>query len=81
MRSQPDNANDLARALKRQVELQADLAKRAIREYNKSLLELKDPNDARRLKQQHEVQDIVQRYLQLRKKLDELCVDTKPGVR
>ena len=81
MRTQPDNTNDLARSLKRQVELQADLAKRAIREYNKSLLELNDPNDARRLKQQREVQDRVQRYLKLRKKLDELCVDTKPGVR
>jgi hypothetical protein len=81
MRTQPDSTNDLARALKRQVEIQGDLAKRAIREYNKSLLELKDPNDARRLKRQREVQDIVQNYLQLRKKLDELCADAKPCVR
>jgi hypothetical protein len=81
MRRQPDNTNDLARALKTQVDIQANLAKRAIREYKKSLLELTDPNDARRLKRQREVQDIVQNYLELRKRLDELCADAKLRVR
>jgi len=72
MRARPDNTNDLARALRIQVDSQAEIAKRAIREYKKSLLDMSNLDDAQRLARQREVHEVVQNYLRLRKRLDEL---------
>jgi hypothetical protein len=77
MRAQVEHKDDLTTELERQVELQAEAAKRAIREYKKSLLEATGPLDARRVERQREVENVVRHYLQLRKKLDELCAEAK----
>jgi hypothetical protein len=72
MSAQTEQANDLTSALERQVEMQAEAAKRAIREYKKSLLEAPVVGDAQRVERQREVEKVVRNYLQLRKRLDEL---------
>lgn len=77
MRGQREQTNDLTRALERQVEMQAEAAKRAIREYNKSLLEATGAGDPKRIERQREVEIVMRNYLQLRKRLDELCAEAK----
>jgi hypothetical protein len=77
MRGQREQTNDLTRALERQVEMQAEAAKRAIREYNKSLLKATEASDAKRIERQREVERAMRNYLQLRKRLDELCAEAK----
>ncbi len=80
MRAQLDT-NELTRALERQVEIQAEAAKRAIREYKKSLLDASGAGGGQRIERQREVEEVVRNYLQLRKKLDELCAETKRSIR
>jgi len=75
MSAQREQKNDLTGALERQVEIQAEAAKRAIREYKKSLLEAPGVGDAQRVERQREVEKVVRTYLQLRKRLDELCAE------
>ena len=75
MRGQREQTNDLTRALERQVEMQAEAAKRAIREYNKSLLKATGASDAKRIERQREVERVMRNYLQSRKRLDELCAE------
>lgn len=77
MRGQREQTNDLTRALERQVEMLAEAAKRAIREYNKSLLKATGASDAKRIERQREVERVMRNYLQLRKRLDELCAEAK----
>jgi len=81
MRGQREQTNDLTRALERQVEMQAEAAKRAIREYNKSLLKATRASDAKRIERQREVERVMRNYLQLRKRLDELCAEAKRRTR
>jgi len=80
MRAQLDT-NELTRALERQVEIQAEAAKRAIREYKKSLLDASGVVGGQRIERQREVEEVVRNYLQLRKRLDELCAETKRSIR
>jgi len=80
MRAQLDT-NELTRALERQVEIQAEAAKRAIREYKKSLLDASGGVGGQRIERQREVEEVVRNYLQLRKRLDELCAETKRSIR
>ena len=72
MQLQPDYISDLARALERQVELQAEAAKRAIREYKKSILEEPAGGGKRRIERQRKVEHVVEEYIQLRKRLAEV---------
>jgi hypothetical protein len=72
MRVQPELVSDLARALEHQVEVQAEAAKRAIREYKKSILEEPVGGGNRRIESQREVQQLVGKYIQLRRRLDEV---------
>jgi hypothetical protein len=67
-----DDASELAEALERQLELHAEAAKRAIREYKKTIL--REPGSARdrKIEGQREVERAVSRYMQLRKRLDEV---------
>ncbi|HKA21519.1 MAG TPA: hypothetical protein VKN18_24795 [Blastocatellia bacterium] len=81
MRGQREQPNDLTRALERQVEMQAQAAKRAIREYNKSLLETTSASKAKRIERQRELEKVMRNYLQLRKRLDELCAEAKRRAR
>ena len=81
MRGQREQTNDLTRALERQVEMQAEAAKRAIREYNKSLLKATGASDAKRIERQREVERVMRNYLQSRKRLDELCAEAKRRTR
>ena len=77
MRGQREQMNDLTRALERQVEMQAEAAKRAIHEYKKSLLKATGVSNAKRIERQREVETVMSNYLQLRKRLDELCAEAK----
>ena len=81
MRGQREQTKDLTRALERQVEVQAEAAKRAIREYNKSLLDATGASDPKRIERQREVEIVMRNYLQLRKRLDELCAEAKRRTR
>lgn len=72
MHVQIEHVSDLARALERQVEMQAEAAKEAIREYKKSILEEPAGGGIRRIERQHQVEHIVGEYIQLRKRLDEV---------
>ena len=67
-----DHLRDLTIALERQVEMQAQAAKRAIREYKKSLSEGTRGSGTARSERQREVTSIVNTYMQLRKRLDEV---------
>jgi hypothetical protein len=69
---QEQHVADLTLALERQVELQADAAKRAIRDYKKALLEKKDLGTIRQVERQRELERVVSTYMQLRKRLDEV---------
>jgi len=80
MPAQPD-ADEITEGLKRQVEIQAEAAKRAIREYKKSLLDANGARSGQRIERQREVEEVVRNYLLLRKKLEELCAATKRSVR
>lgn len=71
MHLHPDNASELAAALERQLELDAEAAKRAIREYKRTILH-EPVSGVRRIEGQCEVERAVWRYMQLRKRLDEL---------
>lgn len=76
---QMDHMSDLARALERQVEMQAEVAKRAIREYKKSILEEPGGTGNRRIERQREVEHVVGEYIQLRRRLDEVRAGMSPG--
>ena len=66
--------NDLADALEREVEAQAEAAKQAIREYKQTIC--REPvSAAQHLEQQRDVSRAVSRYIQLRRRLDELNAD------
>ena len=75
----PDNANERAAALERQLELHAEAAKRAIRDYKKTILHEPVSGGVRRIEGQREVERAVCRYMQLRKKLDELRAEMSIG--
>lgn len=72
MHVQLEYVSDLARALERQVEIQAEAAKQAIREYKKSILEEPAGGTIRRVEGQRQVERVVGEYIQLRKRLDEV---------
>lgn len=80
MHVQPDYISDLARALERQVELQAEAAKRAIREYKKSILEEPTGGGNRRIERQRKVEHVVEEYIQLRRRLDEVRAEMRQAV-
>lgn len=66
----PDD-NDLTGALEREVEAQAEAAKKAIREYKQTIF-CEPVSAAQHLEQQRDVARAVSRYIQLRRRLDEL---------
>lgn len=66
----PDNLSELADALERQVEVQAEAAKRAIREYKKTIIH--ETASGGKADTQRGVEQAVNQYIQLRKSLDEL---------
>ena len=72
MHVQMEHVSDLAHALERQVEMQAEAAKRAIREYKQSILEESPGGGIRRIERQRHVEHVVGEYIQLRKRLDEV---------
>ena len=72
MQIQMEHVSDLAKALERQVEKQAEAAKLAIREYKKSILEEPAGSGVRRIETQRQVEHVVGEYVQLRKRLDEV---------
>jgi hypothetical protein len=72
MRLDPDNASETARALERQLEIDAEAAKRAIRDYKKTILHKADSRGVKKIEGQREVECAVNRYMQVRKKLEEL---------
>jgi len=72
MQIQMEHVSDLAKALERQVEKQAEAAKLAIREYKKSILEEPAASGVRRIETQRQVEHVVGEYVQLRKRLDEV---------
>lgn len=72
MHVQLEQVRDLARALERQVEIQAEAAKQAIREYKKSILEEQAGGTIRLVERQRQVECVVGEYIQLRKRLDEV---------
>jgi len=59
-------------ALEREVEVQAEAAKRAIGEYKKTILQRTIPAASQQIERQREVELTVARYIRLRKRLDEL---------
>ena len=71
MIAHPINDDDVAGNLKREVEAQAQAAKEAIRQY-KQLIFCEQISAAQHLEQQRDVSQAVSRYIQLRRKLDEL---------
>ena len=71
------SSSDLARALERQVEMQAEAAKRAIREYKKSILEEPAGCGNRRIERQRKVEHVVEEYIQLRRRLDEVRAEMR----
>jgi hypothetical protein len=71
MQGQLEHMSDLARVLERRVEIQAEAAKQAIREYKKSILEAPAGDPIRRSESQRQVECVVGEYIQLRKRLDE----------
>jgi hypothetical protein len=69
----PDR-EDSPEALEREVEAQAEAAKRAIREYKQTIC--REPvSAAQHIEQQRDVSQAVSRYIQLRRRLDELHAD------
>jgi hypothetical protein len=77
MHVQPEHMRDLARALERQVEIQAEAAKRAIREYKKTILEEPTAAGKRRIETQRKVEHVVEEYIQLRRRLDEVHAEMR----
>ena len=69
----PDD-NDLTGALEREVEAQAEAAKKAIREYKQKIF-CEPGLAAQHIEQQRDVARAVSRYIQLRRRLDELHAD------
>ena len=68
----PDDVSELVRALEQRVEFQESAAKRAIREYKKSILGKTGSGGIRRLERQRDVEYAVSRYMRLCRQLDEL---------
>jgi hypothetical protein len=66
------SVSDLAEALERQVEAQAETAKRAIGEYKKTILHETASGGLRQSETQREVERAVNQYMQSRRRLDEL---------
>lgn len=73
MRVDSDNAKETARALERQLEIEAEAAKRAIRDYKKAILQTADSRGERKIEGQREVERAVNRYMQVRKKLEDFA--------
>jgi len=67
-----DNVSELADALERQIEVQAEAAKRAIREYKKTILHETSSGRLRQTETKRDVEHAVNLYMQLRRRLDEL---------
>ena len=67
-----EDVTDLAGALERQVEAQEEAAKRAIREYKEIIRNDNASEGVRHIETRREVEHAVNRYMQLRRKLDEL---------
>lgn len=67
-----DDLTELAMALEREVEVQAEAAKRAIGEYKKTILQQTIPTGTQQIERQREVELAVAHYIRLRKRLDEL---------
>ena len=59
-------------ALERQMEIHAEAAKRAIREYKKIILHETGSGGVRQTETRREVEQAVNQYMQLCRKLDEL---------
>jgi hypothetical protein len=70
----PPDSEDVTDALEREVEAQAEAAKQAIRDYKRAIS--REPvSAALHLEQQRDVSRAVSRYIQLRRRLDELHAD------
>ena len=67
-----DDAIDLTGSLEQQVEAEEEAAKRAIREYKKTIRIDNASEGARQIEIRREVEQAVNHYMQLRRKLDEL---------
>ena len=74
MHSSLEDATDLADALEREIEAQGEAAKRAIREYKKTIRRESGAGDARQVETRREVEHAVSQYIQLCQRLDELRV-------
>lgn len=72
MHIHPDEAGEQEGALERQVEIHAEAAKRAIREYKKTILHETGSGGVRQTETRREVEQAVNQYMQLCRKLDEL---------
>lgn len=75
MQVDTDIVTDLANALERQVEVQGEAAKRAIREYKKTILHGAATGGVRQTETRRKVEQAVNQYMQLRRRLDELRVE------
>ena len=71
-----DDAIDLTGALEQQVDAEEEAAKRAIREYKNTIRNDNASEGARQIESRLEVEKAVNRYMQLRRKLDELRLQT-----
>ena len=72
MNSSPEDVTDLADSLEREIEAQGEAAKRAIREYKKTIRRESGVGGARQLETRREVEQAVSQYIQLQRELDEL---------
>ncbi|HSB12611.1 MAG TPA: hypothetical protein VLM38_24185 [Blastocatellia bacterium] len=75
-----DDPSEQALALERQVEAQAEAAKRAIGEYKKTILRRAIPAGVQQVERQREVELAVTQYIRLRKRLDELRAQNKTTI-
>ena len=74
MHSSPEDVTGLADALEREIEAQGEAAKRAIREYKKTIRREAGASGARQLETRREVEQAVSHYIQLCQRLDELRI-------
>ena len=81
MLGQVEQMRELASALELQVELRAEAAKRAIREYKQSIREEPGAGGARRSQGQRELKRVVEEYIQSRKRLDEIRAEISTRAR
>ena len=74
MHNSLEDVTDLADALEREIEAQGEAAKRAIREYKKTIRAESAGCRARQLETRREVEHAVTQYIQLCQRLAELRV-------